>query len=139
MRVSIAAIIALLGATSAAGPAAANAILTEDVCLKLARHEAAGNVAYTPGVTARGGRVRRADARNSAGPEVFPARVDISVLLQDRYAIPANPKLYEGEIPVSRFFVRSDGVVNFAGQQLTTEDQKAVSDMCRRAWGERLD
>ena len=59
----------------------------------------------------------------------------MTVLLQDRFAIPANPKLFNGEVPVSRFFVRSDGVVNYAGQPLNSDDQQAISAVCRRAFG----
>ena len=111
------------------------AMLTQDVCSKLARHEASGNVDYWPGVTVRGGRTVKANVRKKSDRSPLPTAVDISVLLQDRYAIPANPKLFNGEIPVSRFFVRSDGVVNYAGQPLDADDQQAISAVCRRAYG----
>ena len=77
----------------------------------------------------------RADVRKEDDASPLPTAVDVSVLLQDRYAIPADPKLYRGELPVSRFFVRSDGVVNYAGQPLAAADQQAVSNICRRAYG----
>jgi hypothetical protein len=111
------------------------AMLTQDVCSKLARHEASGNVDYQPSVTARGVSTVKAYVRKRNDRSRLPAAVDISVLLQDRYAIPSNPKLFNGEIPVSRFFVRSDGVVNYAGQPVDSDDQQAVSAICRRAYG----
>lgn len=111
------------------------AMLTEEVCRKLQAHERAGNVAYQPGVTARGKRVRRAGVLPDNAPR--PAGVDISILLQDRFRIPANPKLYKGEIPVSRVFVRSDGGVNYAGQPLSVDDQREISQICDGAWGSR--
>ena len=93
-------------------------------------------VAYQPGVTSRGQRVRRASVRPGNAPR--PASVDISILLQDRYAVPANPKaLFKGEIPVSRVFVRSDGGVNYAGQPLAAKDQQEISAICSMAWGSK--
>lgn len=130
------AVFGVAAAVLAGAPGAVSAaMLTQDVCEKLAKHEAANNVDYRPGVTVRGKRVVRADVRRRNDPSPLPAAVDVTVLLQDRYGIPANPKLFKGEVPVSRFFVRSDGVVNYAGQPLATEDQQAVSAVCRRAYG----
>ncbi len=124
----------LLFTAGAFGTAPASAaMLTEEVCKKLHAHERAGNVAYQPGVTARGKRVRRASARPGNAPR--PAGVDISILLQDRCRFPANPKLFKGEIPVSRLFVRSDGRMNYAGQPLSINDQQEISTICGTAWG----
>ena len=126
-------LLAVAGAVAA--PPATAAMLKEEVCRKLQAHERAGTVAYQPGVTSRGQRVRRASVRPGNAPR--PTSVDISILLQERYAVPANPKLYKGEIPVSRVFVRSDGGVNYAGQPLTAKDQQEISAICSMAWGSK--
>ena len=126
-------IFAVAGAIAA--PPATATMLTEEVCRKLQAHERAGNVAYKPGVNSQGQRVLRTSTRPGNAPR--PAGVDISILLQDRYAVPPNPKLYKGEIPVSRVFVRSDGGVNYAGQPLTTADQQEISVICGMAWGSK--
>lgn len=111
------------------------AMLTEAVCAKLAKHEARGNVAYQPGVTTRGGKVVPANVRKQDDPAPTPTSVDLTVLLKDRYRVPRDRKLLNGEIPVSRLFVRSDGRMNYAGQPLTVEDQRQISLHCLRAWG----
>ncbi len=131
-RLLPAACLLAVAGTIAAPPATA-AMLTEEVCRKLQAQERAGNDAYQPGVNSRGQRVRRASVRPGNAPR--PASVDISVLLQERYAVPANPKLFKGEIPVSRVFVRSDGGVNYAGQPLAVKDQQEISAICSMAWG----
>jgi hypothetical protein len=127
--------LAVLGLSLTLGGTAGAAMLTAEVCATLAKHEAANNVAYQPGQTVRGGRVVPANVRAKNDLSPTPTAVDVTVLLQDRFAIPANPRLFNGEVPVSRFFVRSDGVVNYAGQPLNSDDQQAISAVCRRAFG----
>jgi|GEM_PF-2560234 len=128
-----------IAAAALLAPASSNAaMLTESVCADLARQEAKGPVAYQPGVTVRGGRVVQADLRPKDDPAPYPTTVDVSVLLKDRLFVPARPNQLRGEVPVTRFVVRRDGVVTYAGQPLPADVQQNVSAICRRAWGERI-
>ena len=120
-----------------AAPAIA-AMLTEDVCARLVRAEAAGAVAYQPGVTVRNGRVVKADLRPANDPSPYPTTVDISVLLKDRVIVPSARRELRGEAPVTRFVVGRNGVVTYAGQPLAADLQQGVSAICRRAWGGRI-
>jgi len=123
----------VLAAGLAATPASA-AMLTADVCKSLARHEAAGNVDYRPGYTVRGGRVVRASARPKSDRSPMPTRIDVTTLLEDRYLLPK--RRLQAEAFISRFIVRRDGVLSYAGQPLSLEDQQQISAICRRAFGE---
>lgn len=124
----------LVGLASA--PAGADAaMLTQEVCERLAKAERTGDVGYKPGYTADGRRVREADIRQANDRSPLPARVDVSVVLRDNYKVPRRRSLYRGELPVSRFTVREDGVLSYAGQPLAVADQQEISVICRGAWG----
>ncbi|MEQ9123110.1 MAG: hypothetical protein RIM80_11155 [Alphaproteobacteria bacterium] len=123
--------------SAVSGPAAAGAMQTEKVCIDLARKERAGDVAYQPGVDVRGRRVVRADVNPHPATIPAPSAVDVSVVLRGEDFAPGDRRL-RGEVPVGRFFVRSDGVVSYEGQPLTPEMQQEVSVVCRQVWGDRL-
>ncbi len=124
----------LVIAGAIAAPSATTPMLTEEACRKLHAHERAGNVACQPGVTSRGQRVRRVCPPRQCTPA---NKRRFGILLQERCAVPANPKLFKGEIPVSRVFVRSDGGVNYAGLPLATLDQQKISRICSMVWGSK--
>ena len=133
MRYGIAFVVAGLAA-GVSLPADA-AMLTQEVCADLARHEAAGSVAYQPGVTVRGGRVVAADLRPAEDATPMPATVDVSVLLKDSVHLPVAGGRLRGEVPVGLFQIRRDGTLLYAGQPLTPLVQQDVSAVCRRAYG----
>lgn len=131
----ITAVSTLLAVFLFAPAAMAGAMLTKAVCDRLLQAETRNDVGYRPGVDVRGGKVVKADvrARNEISP--LPTSVDVTVLLQDRFAVPRDPKFYKGEIPVSRFKVRQNGLVTYRGRPLAREDQQELSLICRSTWG----
>lgn len=112
----------------------AGAMLTEAVCAELDRHDRVAGAEYQPGVDVRGRRVVRADVSPHATTIPTPSAVDVSVVLRDGGFTPGDRRR-RGEVPVGRFFVRSDGGVSYDGQPLTPEMQQEVSAVCRQVWG----
>ncbi len=131
----------VLIATLCAGPALAaeDAVLLRldaKVCRQLARHLPEPNVAYQPGVDARGRPVVPADvaAEPLALPE--PRLVEIAVDTFKRLGIPPEGRAnYRGQAIVGLVEVAPDGLVRLNGRPLPGEGERALAAACARARG----
>ena len=108
------------------------AIKRED-CARLVKHVPAPDVEYRPGLDGQGRPVVPADLDAGYGialPETI--RIPITVLLQDRFGIPANSDLYKGEAEIGLAEVSLDGErVTFNGQELGSLEAKALAGACQ--------
>lgn len=123
-----------LASTGGVAVAADGAIeITRADCSRLVKHVPAPDVAYQPGVDVHGKPVAPADLDGGyqvALPRVV--RIPITVLLEDRFGIPANSVLYkaEAEIGVAEIDL-VDGRVTFNGRDLATAEAQALSAACQ--------
>ena len=108
-------------------------VLQRADCARLSAHVPDANVAYQPGVDARGRPVVPADL-NPAPPLVLPDEITIAVTvdLQQRFGIPASSSLYKREASIGTVVVRPDGSASFNGQPLTSQEQSALAFLCQR-------
>ncbi len=126
-----------VAALLAAAPARAHeeqaeVIITRADCARLVEHVPAPDVAYQPGVDAYGRGVAPADLSSGAqiqAPETL--RIPIEIDLFDRFGIPANPALYESDIPIGEVIYR-DGRLTFEGQPLQDEAAAELSRRCQK-------
>lgn len=105
--------------------------VTEGQCRALTAHVPAPDVAYQPGTDVMGRPVAPADLPGGsriALPDSFD--IPITVDLGDRYGIPADPSLFDGEVQVGTVTLQ-DGRLYFNGQPLTPEDEQAIAYACR--------
>ena len=105
--------------------------ITRQDCTRVVRHVPAPDVAYRPGVDVRGRKVAPADL--DGGFKVTPPKefdIPITVDLQDRLGIPANPTLFQAEAEVGKITYK-DGKAWFNGQPLATEKTAALAKFCR--------
>lgn len=104
-------------------------------CARLVKHVPAPDVEYQPGVDSQGRPVAPADI--DGGYQVTlpdTIRIPITVLLQDRFGIPADSTLYKGEAEIGVVEVSLDGErVTFNGQELGTAEARALSAACQEA------
>ena len=139
MRRSIASLIRVpvplfLAAFLAAAPARAHdekaeVTITRADCARLVEHVPSPGVAYQPGVDAYGRAVAPADLNGGVGIQVPETlRIPIEIDLQERFGIPANPALYDADVPVGEVAYR-DGRLTFEGQPLQDE---AAAELTRR-------
>ncbi|MCZ4282017.1 hypothetical protein O4H49_14610 [Kiloniella laminariae] len=105
--------------------------ITRQDCQQLVAHVPADDVAYTPGVTARGEKVVPADlnAQTITLPEVI--RIPITVDLYKRFNIPANPNNFEAEAEIGVVEVHKDGTTLFNGTPIQSEEQRELSLKCQ--------
>ncbi|WP_157231148.1 hypothetical protein [Kiloniella laminariae] len=105
--------------------------ITRQDCQHLVAHVPADDVAYTPGVTARGEKVVPADlnAQTITLPEVI--RIPITVDLFNRFNIPANPNNFEAEAEIGVVEVHKDGTALFNGTPLQSAEQRELSIKCQ--------
>ena len=99
-------------------------------CSRLVQHRPSADVAYQPGVDARGRPVAPADL--SGGVQVQPRTeftIDIEVDLQRRFGVPANANLYQPKAKVGSITVKGDKAY-FDGQPLTDQTQDALAAYC---------
>ncbi len=109
----------------------AEVIITRADCARLVEHVPAPDVAYRPGVDAYGRAVAPADLNGGAqiqAPETL--RIPIEIDLLDRFGIPANPALYESDIPIGEVVYRN-GRLTFEGQPLQNEAAAELSRRCQ--------
>jgi len=119
-----------------AAPALAQKVTISGVdCRKLARHNPAPDVAYKPGVDARGRAVAPADI--NAAPQIrvpdtitFDAAADLR-----RFGIPASSPLFQPNVHVGRVDVQQDGRVFFNGERLGDPEIAALEEFCGRRTG----
>jgi hypothetical protein len=139
MRRSIAVLVSCLlaAAVLAAAPARAHegeaaVTISQADCARLVEHVPAPGVAYQPGVDAYGREVTPADLNGGAQiqvPETLHIPIEIDLL--DRLGIPANPVLYESDIPIGEVIYRN-GRLTFNGQPLQDEAAAELSRRCRK-------
>jgi hypothetical protein len=122
-----------------AAPAAAQArqiMVTAVDCQRLLAHIPSPDVAYKPGVDAYGRPVTPADLPSGdrvKPPETFT--IDIEVDLQERFGIPRNSELFEGDVQLGSVEVMADGKAFYNGQSLQDPEQEALADYCRERLG----
>lgn len=117
------------------GAEGATITITRLDCTRIVRHVPAPDVAYRPGVDVRGRKVAPADLDNGfkvEPPEEF--EIPITVDLQDRLGIPANPTLFEAEAKIGTIVYRK-GKAWFNGQPLATENTAVLAKVCRERLG----
>jgi len=121
--------VALAFATSAV--AQAHTIVVDGAaCRALATHQPAPDVAYRPGVDARGRPVAGADLAPSA-PVLSPSfTFDLNADLAPY--LPAGSRLAMPQMGVGRVTLGPDGKVLFNGQQVGQGDGAALAAACRR-------
>ncbi len=108
--------------------------MSREDCAQVVKHQPAADVAYQPGVDAHGNAVAPADLPGTptlALPPEIP--VLISVDLQDRYHLPANSALYEGNAGIGVAMVDMNGNVTFNGKPLTDPESSALAAACQQA------
>ena len=109
----------------------AEVIITRADCARLVEHVPAPDVAYQPGVDAYGRAVAPADLNSGAqiqAPEIL--RIPIEIDLFDRFGIPANPALYESDIPIGEVVYRN-GRLSFNGRPLQGDAAAELSRRCQ--------
>jgi hypothetical protein len=118
----------------AAAPAWAQKVTITGIdCRKLIRHQPSADVAYKPGVDARGRPVAPADINGAPQirvPEVitFDAAVDLR-----RFGIPATSPLFQPNVSIGRVDVLQDGRVFFNGERLGNPEIAALEELCSQA------
>jgi hypothetical protein len=123
------AILLLLAATGSA--AAADLTISAADCRALVAHIASDDTAFRPGIDVDGAPVAPAGAGSLiAPPDAFT--LPITIDLQRRLGVPANPDLY-GAKPVIGTVVYRNGHLWFDGQRLAAGDEAALSEDCRKA------
>lgn len=130
----LACLLIALAPTGGIASAANGAIeITRADCSRLVKHVPAPDVAYQPGVDVHGKPVAPADLDGGyqlALPRVI--RIPITVLLEDRFGIPANSVLYKAEAEIGVAEVDLvDGRVTFNGRDLATAEAQALSAACQ--------
>lgn len=105
--------------------------ITNADCAWLVKHEPAPDIAYQPGVDVHGRPVMPADldARRLRLPE--RVAIEITVDLQERFGIPSDSALFQGEVAVGEVVVEGDRVT-FNGQPLYDPELRALAEACRR-------
>lgn len=128
-------LILLLLATSHPGFAADSILqMSREDCAQVVKHQPAADVAYQPGVDAHGNAVAPADLPGTptlALPPEIP--VLISIDLQERYHLPANSALFEGNAGIGIAMVDMNGNVTFNGKSLTDPESSALAAACEQA------
>ncbi len=110
--------------------------ITRADCARLVEHVPAPDVAYQPGVDAYGRAVVPADLPGdlNGGAEILVPqtfRIPIEIDLLARFGIPANPALYDADVPIGEV-VYQDGRLTFEGQPLRNEAAAELSRRCQK-------
>lgn len=107
--------------------------VTAETCAALTEHAPAPDVAYVPGVDARGNAVVPADLGGTPVVEL-PAEfsIPINVDLAKRLGVPADPAHYQTRnFEIGTVTVR-DGRAYFNGQPLQDEEAARLSRLCQQ-------
>ncbi len=119
----------------AAPPQSAPTIVVDRAaCRWVQRHEPTADVAYKPGVDARGKAVAPADLPGSSGialPETI--EIGITVPLAERFGVPRDA-LYKAEAYVGTVTLR-DGKVLFNGQPINPAAEGELVALCAKQEG----
>ncbi len=130
VQLFVAALLAAAPARAQEQPA--EVIITRADCARLVEHVPAPDLAYRPGVDAYGRAVAPAELDGGTpiqAPETL--HIPIEIDLQDRFGIPANPALYESDIPIGEVVYR-DGRLTFEGRPLQDEAAAELSRRCQK-------
>ncbi len=125
-----------LAALFAAAPARAHeekveVAITRADCARLIEHVPAPDVAYQPGVDAYGRAVAPADLNGDTAIQVPETlHIPIEIDLQERLGIPADPALYESDIPIGEVVYRN-GRLTFEGRPLQDQAAAELSRRCQ--------
>ncbi|WP_282608202.1 hypothetical protein [Pelagibius sp. Alg239-R121] len=110
--------------------------LSPTQCRRLTRHEPSADVAFQPGVDARGRPVAPVDL-NADGqgyvPRIEPPKrivIPIEIDLFDRFGIPVNPALFEADAQVGEV-VYENGKLYYNGQRLADGASDEIIQRCR--------
>lgn len=126
------ALVMLALAAGIAPALAQKAAITEQDCRQLVDYVAAPDVAYKPGVDARGRPVAPADLNQSqiAVPQSFT--IDLAVSLQG-FGIPSTSTLFEPTASIGKLTVEDGGRrVLYNGQPLGNTEQQALAEACKK-------
>jgi hypothetical protein len=128
-------LLAAAGALAQGAPAQGSSVkVSKAECRRIVAHAPAPDVAYKPGVDARGRKVAPADAYG-ANPIALPDEItiDIGFNLAEKYGLGTGGK-YKGEGYVGKVTVRGDKVY-WNNVPLDGADQSALVEACRKAYG----
>ena len=101
-------------------------------CSRFTAHTPAADVAFQPGVDARGNRVAPADLNGAQVDIPDRVRVAITVELADRLGIPVGGDAnFSGEAQIGTVEVAPDGRAWFNGQPLADPTAVALSRLCQ--------
>jgi len=107
--------------------------VTDRDCTALVAHQPAADVAYRPGVDARGRPVIPADlggAPKIAVPKEF--NIPITVDLQKRLGIPVDPNQYQTSDFTVGTVTWKDGRAWFNGKALQSDAEARLAALCRK-------
>lgn len=120
---------------SAPGSAADSPLqLSREDCARVVKHRPTPDTIYEPGVDSHGNPVVPADL-DGAPVIVLPAVIPvlITIDLQERFHLPPNSALYEGNAGIGIATVDLDGNVTFNGSPLTDPEADALAAACDAA------
>jgi len=102
-------------------------------CSSLVRHAPDADVAFKPGVGLDGAPVAPANL-NGAPPFALPESfsIPITVDLQKRLGIPADPAQYQTREFTVGTVVWQDGAARFNGQPLQSEESRQLALLCQQ-------
>lgn len=131
-RISLIAI--ALGALALPLPSFAQTItITREGCAALQQYVPAPDVDYKPGVDVDGNAVAPADLGGTPSIKIPDEIViPITVLLQQKLGIPANPADYKPEAYIGTVVVKADGRVYFNNRPLQDDAATALARQCQK-------
>lgn len=124
-------------ASPAAAHDAVSLSITKADCSRLVKHAPAPDVAYQPGVDARGRAVVPADLDGGVSlalPETIV--IDVEADLFAKFGIPLDPALYDADAEIGEVTYR-DGRAYFNGQPLQNEAQAELAARCQKVLREK--
>jgi hypothetical protein len=132
MRNSLVIVAVLVLALPAAVASGAGTLtMSKNDCRKLVRHQPSADVAYRPGVDARGRRVAPADLGGGTNITV-PDEIEIRINVELNETIGAAASgLYEPEARMGKVVYRN-GRAWYNGQPLETDANSEVVEACKR-------
>jgi hypothetical protein len=133
-RLFVAALVPLLAGLPAAAQQGSRPIaVAPSVCDTIAHVNDVPGVAYASGVDVDGGAVAPADlpgGNSSLNQALASVPIKITIDLQQRFGIPANAKLFQGEAQIGYVTIR-DGQAYLDGQKLNTTEESLLDAACR--------
>jgi hypothetical protein len=128
-----AALAGLVLAAAADVRAASELTLSKKDCARIVRHAPSPDVAYKPGVDARGRKVAPADLGGGSLIKLpKEITIDIGIDLEEKYGLGAGGK-YTGTSNIGKVKVKN-GRVTFNGQPLGNREQQAIAAACRKTY-----